>query len=295
MPLVTRAGRTAPRWQACPAETSPAPVTHYDVQDVSIPALGFGTWQLRGGDARDGVEDALARGYRHVDTAQVYKNEAEVGAGLAASGVRRGDVFLTTKVWRDALAPDALAASVDESLGKLGTDYVDLLLMHWPNPDVPLADTLGALGRVREAGKTRLVGVSNVPAEMLRQALEIDPEIATDQVEYHPFLGQDPLLDVVRPHGMVLTAYSPLAQGEVLQDETVREVADAHGAGPAQVALAWLLGQARVVAIPRTSSAEHRASNLAAADLVLTDQERARLDALPKDRRLVDPDFAPDW
>lgn len=270
-------------------------MTHYDVHGVSIPALGFGTWQLRGDEARDGVEHALALGYRHVDTAQVYKNEAEVGAGLAASGVARADVFLTTKVWRDALAPDALAASVDESLAKLGTDYVDLLLVHWPAPDVPLADTLGALGRLRQAGKTRLVGVSNFPAGMLRRALEIDPELATDQVEYHPFLGQGRLLDVVRQRAMVLTAYSPLAQGEVLQDEAVREVADAHGAGPAQVALAWLLGQDRVVAIPRTSSDAHRASNLAAADLALTDQERARLDALPKDRRLVDPDFGPDW
>ncbi len=270
-------------------------MTHYDVQDVSIPALGFGTWQMRGDDARDGVEQALALGYRHIDTAQVYENEAEVGAGLAASGVPRADVFLTTKVWRDALAPDALAASVDESLRKLGTDYVDLLLVHWPTPDVPLAETLGALGRVREAGKTRLVGVSNFPAGMLRRALEIDPALATDQVEYHPLLGQDRLADLVRQRGMVLTAYSPLAQGEVLQNETVREIADAHGAGPAQVALAWLLGQDRVVAIPKASSAEHRASNLAAADLALTDEERARLDALPKDRRLVDPDFAPDW
>ena len=270
-------------------------MTHYDVQGVPVPALGFGTWQLKGDAARDGVEHALALGYRHVDTAQAYGNEAQVGAGLRASGVPRGDVFLTTKTWGDTLAPDALGPSVDESLRKLGTDYVDLLLIHWPSADVPLADTLGALGRVREAGKTRLVGVSNFPAGMLEEALEADPEIATDQVEYHPFLGQDRLLGVVRERGLVLTAYSPLAQGEVLDDPTVRDIAGAHGAGPAQVALAWLLGQDRVVAIPRTSSAAHRESNLAAADLSLTNEERARLDALPKDRRLVDPDFAPDW
>ena len=270
-------------------------MTHYTVRDVSIPALGFGTWQLRGDAARDGVADALALGYHHIDTAQIYKNEAEVGAGIAASGVGRADVFLTTKVWGDNLAPARLAGSVDESLAKLGTDYVDLLLVHWPSQDVPLAETLGALGRVREAGKTRLVGVSNFPAGMLREALEIDPALATDQVEYHPLLGQDRLLDVVRPHGMVLTAYSPLAQGEVLENEAVREVADAHGVGPAAVALAWLLGQDRVAAIPKASSEAHRRSNLAAADLSLTDGERARLDALPKDRRIVDPDFAPDW
>ena len=270
-------------------------MTHYDIHGASMPALGFGTWQLRGDDARDGVEDALALGYRHIDTAQIYGNEAEVGAGLAASGVPRGDVFLTTKVWRDQLAPAALAPSVDESLRKLGTDYVDLLLIHWPSADVPLAETLSALANVRQAGKARLVGVSNFPSGMLRQALEVDPEIATDQVEYHPFLGQDRLLDTVRPLGLTLTAYSPLAQGDVLRDDTIREIADAHDAGPAQVALAWLLGQDRVVAIPKASSAKHRASNLAAADLALTDEERARLDALPKDRRLVDPDFAPDW
>ena len=270
-------------------------MTHYDVQDVPVPALGFGTWQLRGDDARRGVEHALALGYRHVDTAQVYKNEAEVGAGLAASGVPRADVFVTTKVWRSNLAPDAVGPSVDESLAKLGTDYVDLLLVHWPVDDVPLAETLGALGRVRAAGKTRLVGVSNFPAGMLRRALEIDPDLATDQVEYHPLLDQDRLLDVVRQRAMVLTAYSPLAQGEVLENETAREIAEAHGVGPAAVALAWLLGQDRVVAIPKASSDAHREANLAAADLALTDEERARLDALPKDRRLVDPDFAPDW
>ena len=268
---------------------------HYDVQGVSIPALGFGTWQLKGDSAQDGVEHALALGYRHVDTAQAYGNEAQVGAGLRASGVPRGDVFLTTKTWGDTLAPDTLAPSVDESLRALGTDYVDLMLIHWPHPTIPLADTLGALAAVRQSGKARLVGVSNFPGGMLQRALEIDPQIATDQVEYHPFLGQDRLLDVVRQREMVLTAYSPLAQGEVLENPTVREIADAHGAGPAQVALAWLLGQDRVVAIPRTSSAAHRESNWAAADLALTDEERARLDALPKDRRLVDPDFAPDW
>ena len=270
-------------------------VIQYDVQDVSIPALGFGTWQLNGDDARDGVADALAQGYRHIDTAQIYKNEAEVGAGLAASGVPRGDVFLTTKVWRSNLAPAALAASVDESLDTLGTDYLDLLLIHWPNEDVPLAETLGALDRVRQAGKTRLVGVSNFPSEMLRRALEIDPQLATNQVEYHPFLGQDRLLDAVRQREMALTAYSPLAQGDVLRDDTIRGIADAHDAGPAQIALAWLLGQDRVVAIPKASSAAHRASNLAAAEITLTKEERAQLDALPKNRRLVDPDFAPDW
>ncbi|MGB3543851.1 aldo/keto reductase [Rubrivirga sp.] len=270
-------------------------MTHYDVHGVSIPALGFGTWQLRGDGARDGVEHALSLGYRHIDTAQVYKNEAEVGAGLEASDVARGDVFLTTKVWGTNVAPSKLTASVDESLRKLGTDYVDLLLLHWPNDEIELEAQLVALEGVREAGKARLIGVSNYPAGMLRDALELVPDLATDQVEHHVFLEQDRLYDIVRERGMVLTAYSPLAQGAVLEDETIREIADARGVGPAQIALAWILGQDRAVAIPKASSAAHRESNLRAADLALEDDERAALDALTKNRRLVDPDFAPDW
>ena len=270
-------------------------MTQYDVRGVSMPALGFGTYQLTGDDARRGVEHALALGYRHVDTAQIYDNEAEVGAALAASGVPRDDVFLTTKVWRDRLAPDALAASVAESLGKLQTDYVDLLLVHWPNDAVPLGDTLAALDAARQAGQTRLVGVSNFPPAMLRRALEVLPDLANVQVEHHVHLGQPDLLGIARERGLTLTAYSPLGQGQALEDPAVREIADAHGVGPAQAALAYVLGQDRVVAIPKAASDAHRESNLAAADLTLTTEERARLDALPKDRRLVDPDFAPDW
>ncbi|PAP74973.1 aldo/keto reductase [Rubrivirga marina] len=270
-------------------------MTHYDLHDVSMPALGLGTWQMRGAEARRAVEHALAIGYRHVDTAAMYGNEAEVGAALAASGVPRADVFLTTKVWRDRVAPSKLGASADESLRALGTDYVDLLLLHWPNPEIELEAQLEALAAVREAGKARLIGVSNYPAEMLRDALELVPDLAVDQVEYHAALGQEPLLDLIRERGLVLTAYSPLAQGELLRNETVREIAEARGVGPAQVALAWLLGQDRVTAIPKASSDAHRQANLDAAELSLTDDERARLDALPKDRRTIDPAWGPDW
>lgn len=270
-------------------------MTHYDLHGASMPALGFGTWRLRGADARDGVEHALALGYRHLDTAQLYDNEAEVGAGLEASGVPRGDVFLTTKVWRDRVGPRDLGPSVDESLRKLGTDYVDLLLLHWPNDVVELEGQLEALAAVWEAGKARLIGVSNYPTGLLRDALELAPDLAVDQVEYHALLGQDRLLDLVRDRGLVLTAYSPLAQGELLSNETVREIAEARGVGPAQVALAWLLGQDRVAAIPKASTAAHRRANLEAAEITLADDERAALDALPKTVRTVDPGFAPDW
>ncbi|MDT0632760.1 aldo/keto reductase [Rubrivirga litoralis] len=270
-------------------------MTHYDVHGVSIPALGFGTWQITGDAAREAVEHALALGYRHIDTAQIYGNEAEVGAALAASSVPRDDVFLTTKVWTDQMGAGRLGPSVDESLEKLGTDHVDLLLLHWPNDSVPLDQMLRDLDTVREAGKARLVGVSNYPAGLLRRALDVVPELATDQVEYHPFLDQSALLDVVRDRGMVLTAYSPLAQGEAVSDETLREIGEAHGATAAQVALAWLLDQDRVVAIPKASSASHREGNLGALDVSLTDDDRARIAALPKDHRLANPDFAPDW
>ena len=264
-------------------------MTPYDLHGVSMPALGLGTWQL--GDAQRAVEHALSIGYPHVDTAQMFGNEAEVGAGLAASGVARADVFLTTKVWRDRVAPSRLGPSVDESLRALGTDHVDLLLLHWPVWETELEAQLETLVAVRDAGKARLVGVSNYPAPMLRDALELAPDLAVDQVEYHAMLGQDAVLDVVRQRGLVLTAYSPLAQGELLANDVVREVAEAHGATPAQVALAWLLGQDRVAAVPKASSDAHREANLAAAALALTPDDRARLDALPKDRRTVSPGF----
>ena len=268
---------------------------HYTLSGVPMPALGLGTYQLRGDAARRAVAHALGAGYRHLDTAQIYDNEAAVGAGLRDAAVDRDEVFLTTKVWHTALAHADVLRTTDESLRRLGVDRVDLLLMHWPTPDVPLAETLGALQEVRAAGKARLIGVSNTPPAMLERALALVPDLATDQVEHHVFLGQPDILNTVRAHGMVLTSYSPVAQGAAMRDATVQDIAAAHGATPAQVALAWLLAQDRVAAIPRSSSAEHREANLAAARLTLTGDDLARLDALPKGRRLVDPAFAPDW
>ena len=275
-------------------------MTTYALQGLDLPALGLGTYRLRGDAARRAVAHALGAGYRHLDTAQLYDNEADVGAGLRDAGVDRDAVFLTTKVWHTALRRADVLRTTDESLARLGVDAVDLLLVHWPSADVELAETLDAFQEVRAAGKARLLGVSNFPAPMLRRAFRLLPDLVCDQVEYHPFLSQDTLLGVVRERTaagapMVLTAYSPVAQGEVLRDETMRDIADAHGATAAQVALAWLLGQDRVVAIPRSSSAARREANLAAARLALSGEERARIDALPKDRRIVDPAFAPDW
>jgi 2,5-diketo-D-gluconate reductase B len=259
-----------------------------------IPKLGFGTWRLSGRECVDGVADALAAGYEHVDTARMYGNEEEVGQGLRASGVDRSEVFLATKVWPDDLAPERVRASLERSLSALGTDYVDLFLIHWPNPRVPLAATLEAMTALRAEGQTREIGVSNFTSAQFREALDLAPVIV-NQVEYHPFLDQSAVLEVCRDRDAELTAYRPLGKGEALEDPTIREIAAAHQATPAQVTLAWLIRQERVSALPKASSPERRRENLAALELELSTEERARIDALPKDRRAVETDWSPDW
>jgi 2,5-diketo-D-gluconate reductase B len=259
-----------------------------------IPAIGFGTWRLSGRECSDGVADALAAGYRHVDTASMYGNEGEVGQGLRSSGVDRGDVWLTTKVWPEDLAPDRLRASLERSLRELGTDYVDLYMIHWPNPRIPLTVTLEAMTALRDEGRTREIGVSNFPSAQFREALDLAPVIV-NQVEYHVYLDQSEVLEVCRERDVELTAYRPLGKGQVTSDPVIAEIAAAHGATPAQVALAWLVGQERVSAVPKASSPERRRENLAAMDMELNPEERARIDALPKDRRAVETDWSPEW
>lgn len=264
------------------------------VQGVEVPALGYGTFQLSGEDCERGVEHALSVGYRHVDTAQAYENEDRVGAGMDAAGVAREEIFLTTKLASGSLARDRVGPSTDESLRKLGTDYVDLLLIHWPNDRVALADTLGAMSEVQDAGKVRHVGVSNFPPSLLREATE-HATIFCNQVEYHPFLGQRALRELASEHDLLLTAYAPLAQGDVMSDDTLAEIADAHDATAAQVALRWLIDQDHVCAIPKATSEERIESNLAALELELREDERQRIDGLERGERLIDPSFAPDW
>lgn len=270
-------------------------MTHFNLGGVKMPAIGLGTFKLKGNDARQAVRSALELGYRHIDTAEMYENETEVGAAIRDSGIARDDIFVTTKVWRDNLAPDDFAAATDGCLARLGMDHVDLLLVHWPNDDIPLGDTLGALRAAHDAGKTRLMGVSNFPSEMLSRALAIEPGLVCNQVEHHAMLGQKPILDVVGAHEMVLTSYSPVAQGKVNEDATIKDIASDHGATPAQVALAYLLGMDRVAAIPKSGTPKHQEENLAAADITLTAEERGRIDGLRKDLRVVTPPFAPDW
>jgi 2,5-diketo-D-gluconate reductase B len=268
---------------------------HIDVHGVAVPALGFGTWRLEGEDGRHAIETALDAGYRHLDTARAYDNEAEVGRALRASGVPREDVFLTTKVWRDDLRYRAVLREADESLRLLRTDYVDLLLVHWPNEDVELEETLDAFQEVRARGKARLIGVSNFPPALLEKALDLVPDLACDQVEYHPFLGQDTLLEVVGKHGLFLTAYSPIARGGVTQDQTIQTIAATHGRSAVQVTLRWLLQQDRVAAIPKASSPEHIRANFEVFDFALAEEEMEAIHALARGERMIDPEFAPAW
>lgn len=266
---------------------------HVTMKGAQVPALGYGTWQLEGQECRRGVSHALELGYRHIDTAQIYGNEEHVGAGIAAADVPREDIWLTTKVWYEKASADAVKRSTEESLEKLGTSYVDLLLFHWPNESTPMKETLGALAALQEQGLTRHIGVSNFTPTLLKQALELAP-IAALQVEYHPYLAQEPLLALCREHGLLFTAYSPLARGKVLEDETLKAIGEAHGKSPVQVVLRWLVDQPQVSAVPKASSAEHRESNLAI-DFELSDDDRKAIDGLARGERVIDPDFAPDW
>ena len=265
------------------------------VQGVTIPKLGLGTSMLRGDDCAEAVRDALELGYRHVDTAPSYGNEDAVGRGLAASGVARGDVLLTTKLSHEALDADGVPRQLAESLERLGTDYVDLLLIHWPNPDVALEETLGAMEALRRQGDTRAIGVSNFPSALLERALELAPVVA-NQVEYHAYLAQPELLAMARDHDVAIAAYRPLADSRLMDDEVLREIGAAHAKTAGQVALRWLLDQPKVVALPKSGSHDNRAANLDVFDFDLDDDERGRIAELAlREERTIDPPFAPDW
>lgn len=263
-------------------------------RDVSVPRLGLGTWELTDGDAYDSVRAALDIGYRHIDTAQAYGNEEEVGRAIADSGVDRDDIFLTTKVWMEDAAPQDVERTTGESLERLGLDHVDLLLIHWPTDIAPIEATVEALQAQQERDRTRLIGVSNYTAAQFQRAAKV-ADVATNQVEYHAKLGQDTVLNAVRSEDAFLTAYSPLGHGDLFGDDTVEQIAEEADASAAQVALAWLLAQDDVVALPRSSSKDHIADNFEAMKLELTDEQIGKLDDLRKDDRQIDPPFAPDW
>ena len=265
-------------------------------QGVSIPRLGFGTFRMPGGGCQPVVESAIAVGYRHLDTAAMYDNEDAVGFAIAASGVKREALFVTTKVWHDQLAPDMLLKAFDTSLGKLKLDYVDLYMVHWPSKDMDMAATLETLMALREAGRTRAIGVCNFNLPMIRHAVdEVGAPIAAHQIEYHPFLAQTAMLTYLRSKGIPLTAHAPLAQGRAASNATLRKIGEKHGATAAQVAIAWLLDQDGVVAIPKAARPANQQANLNSLAIKLDDADRAAIAALPKDERFVQPPFAPDW
>ncbi|MFW5965101.1 MAG: aldo/keto reductase [Natronomonas sp.] len=257
-----------------------------------IPAPGFGTSGLEGQECVEAVDAALEAGYRHIDTAQMYDNEAEVGEALAESGVDREAVFLATKVHPDSLAPEDVRRTTEASLDRLGVDAVDLLYVHWPIRAYDAEGTLRAFDELREAGLTRHVGVSNFTPELLEEARELlDAPIAAHQLECHPLLPQSELAAIARETGHRLVAYSPLAQGELLDHPVVESVAEELGASPAQAVLAWHLDR-DIVPIPKARG-EHVRENIGAKDVEFTDEARTRLDSIDERRRVVDPDDAP--
>lgn len=263
---------------------------------LKMPKLGLGTWRMKGEECTAAVTGALSRGYRHIDTAQMYGNEDAVGEALATTSVPRGEIHLTTKVWWENLAPDAMQKAMEASLKQLRTSYVDLYLIHWPAPDMNLAASLGQLVKFKEQGLARNIGVSNFPVALLRKAVEeIGAPIAVDQFEYHVLLDQSKLVGYARSKGIAVTAYCPLAQGRLADYPSLTAIAEKHGVSTAQVALKWLLDQDGVAAIPKAGRAESQQANLDAQKLVLDDADRAAIAALPKDQRFVNPAFAPKW
>lgn len=267
------------------------------IPDSPIPILGLGTYQLNGPAATAAVRQGLAIGYRHIDTAQMYENEIEVGRGVRDAGLSRDQVFITTKVWPNNFGRHQLPASVDQSLQKLGTDYIDLLLLHWPSRTVPLAETLDALVAVQGAGKARFIGVSNFTVELMRQATELVGAgmLVNNQVEYHPFLNQDAVIETARSLGMTVTAYRPIAKGQVFQSKPLRDIAERCSKTPAQVALRWLLQQG-IIAIPRTGNEAHLQQNFELFDFELSAEDMQTIRDLEGQKRLVSPaGLAPAW
>jgi diketogulonate reductase-like aldo/keto reductase len=267
-----------------------------EANGAKIPLLGLGTWELRGASCTRIVEQALRLGYRHIDTAQVYENEAAVGEGLRASGVARGEVFVTTKVWWTRFAAGDLERSAEESVKRLKLEAVDLLLLHWPNASVPLEETIGALNKAKERGLTRHIGVSNFTVTLVEQAVRFSQaKLATDQIECHPYLDQSKVIAACKRHGLAVTAYSPIAKGVAPRDKTLVKIGRTHKKSAAQVCLRFLVQQG-IIVIPRTSRVERLSENAEIFDFELSAAEMAAIRALanPKGRG-ISPSWAPAW
>jgi diketogulonate reductase-like aldo/keto reductase len=267
-----------------------------DAKGAHIPILGLGTWELRGRDCTRIVEQAVKLGYRHFDTAQMYGNEREVGEGIRASGIKREEVFVVTKVAPDNLAPRLLERSVKDSIGALRLGEIDLLLLHWPNKGVPLSETIDALVGVKRDGLVRNIGVSNYTVALVEEASRLSGDrLVCNQIEFHPYLDQSKVIAACRKHDMAVVAYSPIARGNAKNDAVLARIGKAHGKSAAQVSLRWLIQQG-IGAIPRTSKVERLAENIAIFDFALTDAEMREIAALAHPRgRIVDWAWSPRW
>jgi 2,5-diketo-D-gluconate reductase B len=271
-------------------------IPYVNANGARMPTLGLGTWELRGLACAGVVEQALRFGYRHIDTAEMYGNEAEVGAGLRASGVPRDEVFITTKVWPDHLAPADLERATKDSLARLRLADVDLLLIHWPNPRIPLAGTMGALCRMKETGLTRHIGISNFTVPLMEEAVRLaTAPLVTNQIEWHPFLDQGKIVAACRRHGLAVTAYSPIARGRAAGDAVLGAIGKRHGKTAGQISLRFLLQEGAVV-IPRTVRPERLTENKAVFDFALDAGEMATIRKLGRHGgRVVDWSGAPKW
>jgi 2,5-diketo-D-gluconate reductase B len=269
-----------------------------EVQGARIPLVGLGTWELRGRICARIVEQALRLGFRHVDTAEMYDNEREVGEALRASGVARGDVFITTKIWPSHFAPHELERAARASLARLRLAEVDLLLLHWPNPQIPLSETLGALSKVKQSGLTRHIGVSNFTVPLIAEAVRLASEpLVCNQIEMHPFLDQSKVTAACRAHGLAVVAYSPIARGGAKKDAVLARIGAAHRKSAAQVSLRFLVQQG-IAVIPRTGRIEHLSENCAIFDFALSDAEMGQIRSLARrGGRLVDYAYSgsPKW
>jgi 2,5-diketo-D-gluconate reductase B len=261
-----------------------------------IPVVGLGTWELRGRTCARVVEQALRLGYRHIDTAEMYDNEREVGEGLRASGIKRDDVFITTKVWPSHFAPRELERAAKESVARLRVSQVDLLLLHWPSEQVPLSETVPALCKMKKIGLTRHVGISNFTVALVQEAVRLSSEpIVINQIECHPYLDQSKVIAACRAHGIAITAYSPLARGRVSSDKALKRIGQAHGKTAGQVALRWLI-QRNIIVIPRTAKVERLSENLALFDFELAPAEMEEISSMAHPRgRMVDWGGGPQW
>jgi diketogulonate reductase-like aldo/keto reductase len=269
--------------------TAIGPIPSIEANGAKIPLVGLGTWELRGRTCARAVEQALRLGYRHIDTAEMYDNERDVGDGIRGSGVKRNELFITTKIWPTHFAPRALERAARDCLVRLRLSEVDLLLLHWPNPQIPLSETLGALDKVKRDGLARNIGISNFTVAQIEEAVAISTEpLVCDQVECHPYLDQSKVMAACHAHGMAMVAYSPIARGNAKNDAVLARIGAAHKKTAAQISLRYLVQQ-NIVVIPRTSKVERLTENAALFDFTLGDDEMAEIAALARrDGRLVD-------